>query len=129
MSGPGVAVVLVDHGSRLPAANEVAASLGRALAARARVPVEVAHLELAPPDVATAIERCVSAGAREIVVLPLFLAPGRHSTRDLPALAREAELRHPGVSVRCAEPLGDHPALLDALADRLSAGGGPRRRA
>ncbi len=127
MSGP--AVVLIDHGSREAAANAVVEELAAAL--RARLPgraVEFAHLELAPPDLAEAVARCVEAGAREIVVQPFFLAPGRHSARDIPALAQAAAARHTDVSIRVAEPLGTHPALVDALLDRISGSGGPPRR-
>jgi sirohydrochlorin ferrochelatase len=125
----GAGVVLIDHGSREPAANAVVEAVAAAL--RARLPgrtVEVAHLELAPPDLGEAVARCVAAGAREIVVQPFFLAPGRHSTRDIPALAGEAADRHAGVSIRVAEPLGSHPALVEALLDRISGSGGPLRR-
>jgi sirohydrochlorin ferrochelatase len=124
------AVVLIDHGSRLPEANAVVEEVAAIL--RARLPgaaVEVAHLELAAPDLAQAVARCVASGATEVVVQPFFLAPGRHSARDIPALAAAAAERHPGVSIRVGEPLGAHPALVDAVLDRLSAGGGPPRRA
>ena len=70
------AVVLIDHGSRETAANAVVESVANAL--RARLPrrtVEIAHLELAPPDLADAVARSVALGAREIVVQPFFLAP------------------------------------------------------
>jgi sirohydrochlorin ferrochelatase len=114
------AVVLVDHGSRAAAANavldEVAALLRRRLPERI---VEVAHMELAPPTLAEALERCVAAGAREIVVHPYFLAPGAHATGDVPAQAAAAAARHPGVTVRVTAPLGAHPAIVDAILDRL----------
>ena len=128
MRGPR-AIVLIDHGSRLPEANEVVEQVAAALRARAPgTAVEVAHLELAPPDLAEAVARCVAGGATEIVVQPFFLAPGRHSARDIPALAAAAAERHVGVSIRVGEPLGAHPALVDAVLDRVSAGGGPPRR-
>ena len=122
------AILLIDHGSREPAANAVVEEIAAAL--RARLPgrlVEVAHLELAPPGFAEAVARCVERGARELVVQPFFLAPGRHSAQDVPRLAAEAAKRHPGVSIRVAEPLGAHPALVEAVLDRVSRSGGPRR--
>jgi sirohydrochlorin ferrochelatase len=123
------AVVLVDHGSRLKEAGSVVTQL--ALALRAELPgrgIVVAHLEFEPPSVGDAIDRVVTEGAREVVVLPCFLASGRHTTRDLPRLAEEAEARNPGVSVRCAAPLGAHAGVVSALLDRLSESGGPPRR-
>jgi len=122
------AVVLVDHGSRRAEAGEVVAELAEGL--RAELPgreVLVAHLELEPPSVGDAIDAAVAAGAREVTVLPCFLAPGRHTTRDLPVLAAAAEARHPGVTVRCAAPLGSHAGVTAALLDRLSESADPHR--
>lgn len=119
MGGPEPAIVLVDHGSRRAEANaslEEVAELVRA-AAPGRL-VRCAHMELAPPALADAVADCAREGAREIVVVPYFLAPGSHSTRDIPRLAREAAARHPGVSVRVAEPLGVHPALAEVVLER-----------
>lgn len=116
------ALLLVDHGSRAASANRVVAVLARKLAKR--LPgwiVRFAHMELAAPTIAEAVDACVAAGAREIVVHPYFLAPGRHSTRDVPALARAAARRHRGVRVRVTAPLGAHDGLVDVVLDRIGA--------
>ena len=125
------AVVLVDHGSREHAANAQLARLARALGRRLRgARVAVAHLSLVPPSLADAVESCVAGGAREIVVVPYFLAPGRHATRDVPRLAREVAARHPDVRIRVAEALGVHAGLVAAVHDRVrSAGKGLTHRA
>jgi sirohydrochlorin ferrochelatase len=114
------AILLVDHGSRRPEANaqleQLAALVGE------RVPdtiVRFAHMELATPDIATAIAQCAAAGARELVVHPYFLAPGNHSTHDIPRQVNEAAGRHPGLTVRVSEPLGLHPKLVDVILDRV----------
>jgi sirohydrochlorin ferrochelatase len=88
----------------------------------------VAHLSLAPPSIARAIDACVARGAKEIVVVPYFLAPGRHAGRDVPRLARAAAARR-GVRVRVTAPLGVHAGLLDALADRIRGARRPTRGA
>ncbi len=124
------AVVLVDHGSREPAANvqltRIAGALRRRLAGRT---VAVAHLSIAAPGLGEAIDACVARGAREIVVVPYFLAPGRHARHDVPRLARAASKEHPGVRVQVAAPLGVHRGLVDVLHDRvLGAERRPRRR-
>lgn len=119
----GAAIVLIDHGSREPGANAVVEAVAGAI--RARLPdriVEVAHLELEPPNLAQAVARCVAQGAREITILPFFLAPGRHSARDIPELAQAAAIRHPSVSIRVTAPLGAHPKLIEAVLDRVGAG-------
>ena len=119
MSGDRRVVVLVDHGSRRAEANAVAEEIASGLRARlGGARVEIAHLEVLPPSPGDVIDAC-AADAGEIVLLPLLLAPGRHGAADLERVAADAASRHPGLPVRCAAPIGAHPALLDALLDRL----------
>jgi sirohydrochlorin ferrochelatase len=113
------AVVLVDHGSRRDEANALVGELARALAPEPGRIVKTAHMEIAEPTLAQAIEACVAEGAAEITVLPVFLAPGRHTLEDVPAQATEAAARHRGVVVRVAEPIGRHPLLVEILRERL----------
>ncbi len=118
---PVRAVVLLDHGSREPDANaqleEVAALLGQRLPGRR---IAVAHLGVAPPTLADAAAACVRAGAREVVVLPCFIAAGRHVREDVPRLVAELARAHPEVAFRVAAPLGAHPSVVDALAGRVA---------
>jgi sirohydrochlorin ferrochelatase len=114
------AILIVDHGSRRAEANELLDEVARRV--QARCPdaiVRAAHMELAPPSIAEAIEACVAAGAGEIVVHPYFLAPGRHSTRDIPHMVDEAMSRHPGITARVTPPLGLHDQLIDVVLQRV----------
>lgn len=120
MTEPDSAVVLVDHGSRLADANHVLEAIADRV--REQLPgrrVVAAHMELAAPSLEDAIESCVAAGAREVVVQPYFLAPGRHSSRDIPQLAESIAARHPGLRIRVSAPLGVHDGLVAAVLDRL----------
>ena len=121
------AVLLVDHGSRVAEANATLDAVAAQL--RERLPdrlVRVAHLELEPPGIGEAIDACVAEGAHEIVVHPYFLAPGRHTSRDIPQQVERAAARHPGVSVRVTAALGPHAKLLDVIVERV--GGAERTR-
>ncbi len=114
------AIVLIDHGSRRAEANAMLEEVAAAL--RRRVPeriIAVAHMELAPPSLADAVETCVAAGAHEIVVHPYFLAPGAHATRDIPAQAAQVAARHPDIPIRVSAPLGVHEGLIDAILTRV----------
>ena len=116
------AVLLVDHGSRLPEANALLERIADAL--RARLPgalVEIAHMELAEPSLAAALGRCAARGASEVVVCPYFLGPGRHTTRDIPQLVAQARAAHPALRVRVAAPLGFDERLVDVLIARVDA--------
>ena len=125
------AIVLIDHGSREPAANAVLDRVAELL--RARFPqqsIHVAHMEHGPPLLGDAIDACAAEGAREIVVHPYFLTPGRHSVQDIPRLVEEAAAGVPDLTVRVTEPLGVHEGIVDAICDRIAAvsGSGDRFR-
>lgn len=114
------AVLLVDHGSRRNEANAVLEALARRL--RERLPdriVVFAHMDLAEPTVAQGIAACVAKGATEIVVHPYFLAPGSHSTDDIPRLARAALAGHPQVTLRFTPALGVHEKLVEVVLERV----------
>jgi sirohydrochlorin ferrochelatase len=113
------AVLLVDHGSKRAEANELVETLARALLSGVDRIVKVAHLEAAAPSIAEGIDACVAEGAQAIVVLPCFLAPGRHTIEDVPRQATEAAARHPGLIVQVAEPVGTHPLMVEILRERL----------
>ena len=122
MSGPppAKAILLVDHGSVKTEANELLEEIVRLVERIAPdYHVEAAHMELAPPDIADAVATCVKAGSTDITVMPYMLAPGRHSTDDIPRMALEAAERHEGVRVRVSEPLGADSRLAEVILARV----------
>ena len=122
MSGPppAKAILLVDHGSVKAEANELLEEIVRLVERIAPdYHVEAAHMELAPPDIADAVAACVKAGSTDITVMPYMLAPGRHSTDDIPRMALEAAERHEGVRVRGSEPLGADSRLAEVILARV----------
>jgi sirohydrochlorin ferrochelatase len=115
------AVILVDHGSRRVESNgqllEVVAAYRRHSQWRI---IEPAHMELAEPSIATAFGRCVEQGAMRVIVVPYFLAPGRHWTEDIPRLAAEAAAPYGGLEYSVAAPLGVHPLMLAVIDERIA---------
>lgn len=115
-----IGVILIDHGSRQQEANdmlfEVVDLFKQSTGTRI---VEAAHMELAEPTLAQAFASCISQGASEIVIHPYFLAPGRHSTVDIPQMAKDAAAAHPNVPYRVTEPLGIDPNLSKVIVMRI----------
>ncbi|MDO8538909.1 MAG: CbiX/SirB N-terminal domain-containing protein [Opitutaceae bacterium] len=123
-------VIVVDHGGPSPASatlrSEIAAAVRRELgpeigplAAASLEGTEYAHNQPLLAD---------QLGVRgfdrgEIVVAPLFLAPGRHAgpRGDLAQVARAAEDRLASPPLRChfTELVGTHPFVVDTLATAL----------
>lgn len=115
-------IVLLAHGSRDPEWSTPFERLARRVRDRRQaVGVAVAYLEISPPTLAEAVASLVAAGAAEIVVAPLFLAPGGHVRRDLPQMIDAVRARYPGVTVRVLPTIGEADALLDALAAWIAA--------
>jgi sirohydrochlorin ferrochelatase len=114
------AVIVVDHGSRIPESNRLLEEMAELFAAHSDHPVvEPAHMELAEPSIAAAFDRCVARGATTIVIQPFFLLPGRHWEKDIPRLAAQAARRHPRVRYLVSAPLGPHPLLARIMAERV----------
>ncbi len=116
------AILLVDHGSQLDAANALLDEIADAVRRRRRdAIVEVAHMELAKPSLAEGLARCAARGAREVVVCPYFLGPGRHTSRDIPRLVDDARAAHPDLRISVADPLGFDERLVDLVLARADA--------
>ena len=113
-------LILFAHGSRDPAWREPFERLLADLRERdpAR-PVVLAFLELMTPSLPEALEAMAAAGTTAIRVVPLFLAPGRHTRRDLPGLVADFLDRRPGVDVAIAPTVLESAVLRAALAERL----------
>jgi len=109
--------VLFAHGSRDPAWRAPIEAVARRMRELAPgTPVACAYLELTEPDLPTAVQALLAGGARAITVWPMFLGSGRHAREDLPRLLHELRARHPGVDFALAPAIGEHPAVLEAMA-------------
>ncbi|MCX5390573.1 sirohydrochlorin chelatase [Streptomyces sp. NBC_00094] len=119
-------LVAVGHGSRDPRARAtLSLLLDRVRELRPGLDARLAHIELNAPLLDDTLAG-IAAEGRDAVLVPLLFAPGHHVTHDLPVAVAAA----PGLRARVAEPLGAHPLLVEALADRLAeAGWTPEDRA
>lgn len=75
----------------------------------------LAFLELMEPRLPEVLDRCVTEGATRLRIVPLFLAPGAHTERDLPALVAEARERWPTLQVRIEPTLMASEAVRAAV--------------
>ena len=115
-----LAIMLVDHGSRLEASNQSLHEVVELFRSASDYQIiEPAHMEIAEPTIAMAFKRCVEQGARVIVVHPYFLAPGKHWQHDIPKLVAEAAQEHPEIGYVVSKPLGPHPTMCQIMVDRI----------
>lgn len=114
------AILLIDHGSRRDAANEMMDCMANLVHAMAGpgVIARYAHMELAEPSISAGIRQCVEAGASEVICFPYMLSPGKHSTSDIPRLVAEAAAGYPHVAVRVTNAFGVHEKLVELILQR-----------
>jgi hypothetical protein len=124
-------VVVVDHGSPqrgvADVRNHVAQQLTVELGTAARR-VLAASMERRPgpeydfndPLLENALRNPLCADG-DLVVAMMFLSPGRHAGQggDVVQICRKAEESSPGLRVHVTPLAGDHPLIVEILADRL----------
>lgn len=112
------ALLLVAHGSRREASNDEVRGLTAAVrhAAGGRFDaVDCAFLELAEPSIPDGIDRLLREGAEQVVVLPYFLAAGRHVTADIPAILETKQVQYPDLDIVLAAYFGLAPTIPSLL--------------
>ena len=110
-------IVLFAHGSRDPHWRmpiERIASLIQEL--DPKVQVRCAYLEMATPDLPSAVEELVQRGLRSLRVLPIFLGMGKHLRQDLPELVETLRGRYPQIVLEVAAAVGENEEVLRAIA-------------
>ena len=120
-------LLLFAHGARDP----LWARPFEAVAARLRErapgrPVALAYLEFMAPGMAQAGAALSAAGCATVSVVPLFLGAGGHVRKDVPALLEALRAAHPHTAWQLAPPVGEHEAVIAAMAEAAWAAGPPR---
>lgn len=133
-AGP-VPVALVDHGSPLRAVTEVRNALARQLGSLLGDGFDVrpcsmerregAEFDFCEPLLSRLLTQADWARG-DVVIAMQFLQPGRHAGAggDVARICRDAEAARAGLRTRLTPLIGEHPRLIEILADRL---GGPLR--
>lgn len=112
------ALLLIAHGSRRQASNQEVVALVDAIRVATSDHfdrVEAAFLELATPDIPTAIGNCVDAGAEEMVLVPYFLAAGSHVVEDLPRFLEQAKQAYPHCQFQLTAHIGVASTMIDLV--------------
>jgi len=119
------ALVLFAHGARDPRwAEPFEAVAARVRANSPGCRVVLAFLELMAPTLGDAAAGLVAAGATRVDVVPLFLGTGGHLRRDLPPLVDALRAAHPHVDFRLHAAIGEHAAVVEAMAAAAVAAAG-----
>ena len=111
-------ILLFAHGARDSLWARPFEAVAERLRARApATPVALAFLEFMAPDLRAAGDALALQGCTAVTVLPLFLGSGGHVRKDLPLLVDALRSAHPEVDWRLAAAIGEHEAVITAIAD------------
>ena len=118
-----VGLILIGHGSKLPQNRENLEKLADILRKRAKFAVvEIAFMSLNTPTVPEVISTLGERGISKIVLIPAFLAPGVHTTRDIPqmicVIESEPKLKQRGIELIYGEPLGSDERIAEILEEK-----------
>jgi precorrin-8X/cobalt-precorrin-8 methylmutase len=116
-------LILIGHGSKLPHNRENLEKLAAIIRGRGKFKtVEIAFMIRDTPTVNEAVDMAAAKGISKIVLVPAFLAPGVHTTEDIPGLIgvkeREPQLKAKGIELVYGEPLGSDERIADILEEK-----------
>jgi cobalt/nickel transport system ATP-binding protein len=113
------ALLVIGHGSRDAAGVAEYWRFLDLLSRTIDIPAGGGFIELAEPDLDTAIDKLVADGAEHVVGVPLVLLGAGHMKLDGPAALERGRQRHPHVRFDYGRALGIHPLVLEVAADRI----------
>lgn len=109
-------LVLLAHGSTDPKWKEPFESLAQSVAAtQGSKAVRLAFMQLATPSLEDAVAEANGDCVGRLDVLPIFLSTGSHIARDIPELARLAQVSYPKVTINLLPPVGADVRMAELL--------------
>jgi len=116
-------LIIIGHGSKLPHNRENLEKLADILRKRAAFQtVEISFMVRNKPTIPEAIESLAKKGVTKIVLIPAFLAPGVHTTREIPEMIemkeKEPLLKERGIELVYGEPLGSDERIAEIIEEK-----------
>ena len=123
--GQAIGYLVVGHGTRSPAGQSQLRRIFSQMTQLAGAdglkgrPAELAFLELAEPNIMTAVERLFQAGVQQLVVVPVLLFSAGHAQHDIPNVVEAAAERFGINLLRNCSSLCLDPTILALSAERF----------
>jgi len=116
-------LIIIGHGSKLPHNRENLEKLAAMLRKRSKFKtVEIAFMVRNKPTIPEAIESLAKKSVSKIVLVPAFLAPGVHTTREIPEMIETKEkeplLKKRGIELVYGEPLGADERIAEIIEEK-----------
>ena len=138
------ALLLVGHGSKLPYSKEFMINILEKLKKKNIFSgnVYVGLMEFNHPTIPESLKEIISSGFKKIIVLPVFLAHGTHTKKDIPKILQlnsnnienheEIHSHHShhisnekieipnDVEIIYKDPIGPHDKIIDILLEKIN---------
>ena len=123
-----IGVLVLGHGSSLPYNKEVVSAVAEMIGnGDETMVVKTAFLNLDTPTLHEGLKSFEGTGVKKIVALPCFLAPGVHTTQDIPRVLgikegenrTTVELGESEIELLYAQPLGADSCIANLARDRI----------
>jgi sirohydrochlorin ferrochelatase len=117
-------LLVVGHGSSMPynkqLIEEIAAKIGKKMP---NAVTRTGFMNINSPTIKDGIDSFKGTGIRKIVVFPLFLARGVHTTEDVPRLIGlkegQKQISYNGYDIIYADPLGSDDLIAELSCRRI----------
>jgi sirohydrochlorin cobaltochelatase len=120
MSSSYDGVILIAHGARDARWMEPFYKMRADLQERlGKTPVALAFMEFTAPTFADAAAELAQAGAKRVLVTPIFLSGGGHVAHDIPKLIEPERARHPQTEFTASGAIGEEPEVKRGMADAV----------
>ena len=118
-----VGLILIGHGSKLPHNQENLEKLAEILRENSGFKlVEIAFMIRNTPTIPEAIDTLAKKNVSKIVLVPVFLAPGVHTTQEIPEMIevknQESQLSKKGIELFYGEPIGADECIAVILEEK-----------
>ncbi len=112
-------IVLITHGSKRKKSNDVFLDLVSKIDERREEKVLPAYMQFSEPALEDSVNELLKSRIEEIVVVPIFLFPGKHATRDIAKKVEKMDKQYGDVDFEIRKTIAPHEKLLDIIDDRI----------
>jgi len=118
-----VGLILIGHGSKLPHNQENIEKIANLLRERSAFKlVEIAFMIRNTPTIPQAIDNLTKKNVTKIVLVPVFLAAGIHTTQEIPEMIeiknQQSQLSKKGIQLFYGEPIGADECIAVILEEK-----------
>ncbi|CAD7770012.1 Sirohydrochlorin cobaltochelatase [Candidatus Methanoperedenaceae archaeon GB50] len=121
-----IGILVMGHGSKLPYNKEIVESVAKNLAKKHDIRVQTAYMGMNEPSIEEGLRMLAETGVKRIVAVPIFLAHGVHTLKDIPRVLGVSEGKTESITVNgntvevsYAGPLGADERIADIAFSRV----------